>query len=327
MNRLLTSRGAWVVVALLVALAVGGAFGRLADPPKPSAKVESTTRKPVVADRPTSQHPARVHAARTPKMLPSNLHELDGKDFIAALPDLQQRARAGDVEATKVLFERLQGCSAYMVRSDTDIRKAVDNQFQRQRDIQRRIRERKPDFPLDPAWDVGGVAYQQALQRDFDRRDRCTSLTRQQIESRLEVAKLAIQRGDRAMVIALGGIGQFSVEDAELVRHADALIELRAIEIAALDRLIDAGDIDALSRAAYGYSNDSSLLPNDLIQAYTHAYAWLQADSGGDPWGMQRFLDGLVKGGLSAQQIDEARARGEAIYRRCCTGAPRPAGH
>ena len=105
------------------------------------------------------------------------------------------------------------------------------------------------------------------------------------------------------------------------------MIELRAIEVGALDRLIDAGDIDALSRAAYGYSNDSSLLPNDPMQAYAHAYARLQADNGDDQRGMQRLLDNLEKGGLSAQQVDEARVRGEAIYRRCCTGVPRPAGH
>jgi hypothetical protein len=124
------------------------------------------------------------------------------------------------------------------------------------------------------------------------------------------------------MTIDLGGAGYLELDTAELVRNAERLAELREIERVELGRLIGAGDMHAIARAAISASiHLPSLTPYDPVRAWALAKVWLGANPGSDQWGMRSRMDRLEAEALTAAQLELARAQADELYARCCASA------
>jgi len=303
-----------IVVSLLAVAAIGYRPGRQSprriDPQPTAASPESAAQ----ALRAKAGSPV---SRAVPAVLPAELDELDGHDFVTAMPELVRRARGGDAGATRLLVSRLQECLSYQAETDEAITQRVDAEYRHQRELQEK-------YP--PSGDLARYAWTEETHRSllkggFDRRDRCTSLTARQIGSRLEWADLALRRHDRQAVIDFARFGGLVFSGPERVRYADRLGDLATLERTELDRLAGAGDVNALLAGASAYSmQNESLLSVDPMRAYVYGYAWSLAQNSEAKGGLDPTMAGLA-GRLSPQEVEEARSRGQALHDRCCGNA------
>ena len=304
------SRGlGWILVAivLLGAAALGYRQGQRAAPHAALAPVE----RPLPHD--DARHAPRA-ASPAPKMaLPADIAELDGAEFVAAMPELERRARAGDESATRLLLRRLQDCVVYFPRPEEDVRREIDEQYERQLAIQKQYPSTDPRFVIDEGWRTA------RLKAASDARERCSRLTSRQIGSRFDWASLALSRHDRDAIVKEVLPQSFFPTDPERFRYADKLIALAQQESIELNRLVEAGDLDAMTSAANIYSREDfgRFGAADLPRAYAIAYAVSLAQDSDHQSQVEQVMK-TIGPRLSAQQMDEARRLGQALYDRCC---------
>lgn len=258
-----------------------------------------------------SPAPARI-------ALPDDLDMLDGADFIAAMPELERRAREGDQASALLLIHRLQECTFRAVEDVDAIRQRVDAEYARQLDIHKHWQGDK-SFVIDEAWHAN------ELKKALDFRDRCLALTPHALGRRLDVAALALAHHERDVVIDLVR-GSLFAHDAERVRYVEHLSAIADAERAEIGRLVEAGDRQAMEAAAVAYRSDNfGVIEPDRPRAYAIAYALSLAGGVG-----QYRMDWLLKTAgeqLSADQIEAARADGASLYARCCAGNGAVASH
>ena len=321
----------WVVLFLSLA----AVFGFIAGHSHRNATSTTDTNNPAVetADTPTTTTRSNaVNARKTPKAAPADLTSLDGKEFVDALPSLETLARGGNLDAARVLYQRLRSCVDFHASSDEEIRGRENADYQRQIEISRRIRSEYPDRPENPMFAEASLtrAHEKALKAAFDQRDLCIALTSQQIERYLDWAQFALERHDRQTILDATRPGNIGVKGVERVRNAERLMEIAEIERNDLNDLIATGDLSTLERAAYVYASDSNgLLRHDPELAYMYAYALsLAGGAGSDLRLTTAIMEGLANGRppyppLSGQQMDAARARGLALFQSCCARGAR----
>ncbi|MEO7064378.1 MAG: hypothetical protein ABI082_11490 [Dokdonella sp.] len=309
---------ALAALALAIAAGVGYSLAQRSARSIPPAQeaVAAGNDDAAHGDLPRRAHASTpVHAKQALSVPPADFSGLDGAEFVSALAQLEQRARDGDAKAARFVFDRLADCLSYSVEDDASLRTRIDGAILQQREQYRQIRSRHPQLRNDPRFEVTDAMQQAALHQAFDKRDRCAPLSTPQMESRFDMAKVALERHDRRAIIDFSLY--FNVAGAELSRNTERLIELRHIERTQLDALVDAGDTDAMWAAASAYSK-GGFLPEDPVLAYACAYAWQLADTSGNPASADQLMSQLAQDRLSPQQVDAARARGEAIYQHCC---------
>jgi hypothetical protein len=280
-----------------------------------------------IADTSRQSDPAPVNVKKTPRPAPADLTILNGKEFVYAMPSLETLARGGNLEAARVLYQRLRSCVGFEDSPDEAIRERENANYQQQLGISRRIRSEHPDRPENPVFSEASMrqTHERALKAAFDQRDLCTALTSQQIERYLDWVRFALERHDRQTILDATTPNDIGLRGTERVRNAERLTEIAEIERNELNNLISAGDLTALERAAYAYGSDSTgLLRRDPELAYMYAYALsLIEDTRNDLRQISAMMESLASGRplhppLSAQQIDTARARGLALFQRCC---------
>jgi hypothetical protein len=317
MNRVLGAASAFVAIAVVIVF--GFRQGERA-----STQTFDVARNPKPPAAAPAPKPAA--AAHAPRMaLPDSLDSLDGAEFIAAMPELEQRARDGDQKAALLLIHRLQECTYRAVQGVDEIRAGVDSEYARQLDIQKKWGGDNA-VVIDEAWRAN------ELKKAFDFRDRCLALTAQARGRRLDVAELALARHERDVVLDLVR-GSLFAEDAERVRYVDRLGAIADAERREIGRLVEAGDREAMDAAVVAYSSDNfGVIEADWSRAYAIAYALSLA--GGLPqfrmeW-LQHRVDALLTlpgQDLSPEQVEAARAEGAALYSRCCAGGGSRASH
>lgn len=326
----MTPRTAWLGVALvLVAVAAlgyrSGLGGDASIGPAPETEVASPIPA-IAAKQDSTADVGRDVDARTgaaPLALPDELWNLDGEAFLSALPELERRARGGDMAALRVIYRRSTDCVGYLPRTDDEIRAHAEENYARSVDIERDARARNPDWKLPPGIPTAAEQREHSLRAGSDRRTVCTTLTPADLERRFDWARLALEQHDHRMIIDLGGAGHLQVDTPELVRNAERLIDLQEIERVELDRLVGMGDMDAIARAAISASNQymPSLTPYDPVRSWALAKVWLLANPGSDKWGMQARMDRLEKEALTSAHMEQARAQADELYARCCASA------
>jgi hypothetical protein len=306
MSRALASMAVLVVIAVVAALGFRQGERRWARE-SGVATAAATFAPPaaVAASRGVQPH------ASARRALPDDLATLDGTEFIAAMPELERRAREGDQAAALLLIHRLQECTFRTVQDVDEIRRKVDEEYAHQLDIQKR-------WPGDKALVIDEAWHADRLKQELDFRDRCLALTPQALGRRLDVAELALARHERDVVIDLVR-GSLFAYDAERVRYVDRLSAIADAERAEIGRLVEAGDRQAMEAAAMAYArrNFGVLEPNRPL-AYAIAYALALA--GGLE---QTRIDWLLHEAgedLSPDEIEAARTDGKALYARCCAG-------
>jgi hypothetical protein len=287
------------------------------------AQRETAATTAAVATVPETNPSAPVHADRKAHALPDDLDTLDGIEFIEAIPDLERRAKDGDQKATLLLIHRLQECAGYVVQNVEDIRARVDKEYQRQLDIQQRMPDRNRTLVIDELWHAA------RLKQDIDKRDRCLALGPRDLKRRLDWAELALSRHERDVTIDLARWGSVRAEGPERVRELDRIGALADGEKREIERLVAAGDVDAMHAAVIAYGGERGdsfgVIEADPTQAYAIAYA-LSLTGGGDEKMAVRLLQ-YIGGRLSAEQIEAAKTRGEAIYAECCNGGSSKGDH
>ena len=326
MSSFFGSKGWWIALFLCLVAALGFIAGHNRRRVSSTAHATLPTAVSAKIHR-RADLPTQVNAKRAPGAVPAYLTSLDGKEFVDALPFLETLARGGDLDAARVIYQRLRSCVDFHANSDEEIRSRENLDYQRQIEITRRIRREYPDRPVNPPFDEASLtrAHERALKADFDQRDLCTSLAPQQVDQYLDWAQFALERQDRQMVLDATIPGEISGSGIERVRNAERLMEIADIERNDLNDLIATGDRAALERAAYAFASDSNgILPRDPGLAYMYAYALsLAGGNGNDLSQITAMMHSLASGQsyyppLTAQQIDTARARGLALFESCC---------
>ncbi len=285
--------------------------------------------------QPLSQLPLQSASKRSSLAVPVDFKNLSGKEFVEALPALEALAHRGDMDATRLLIRGLGSCGSYRAASDEDIRDREESKYQRELDMLKLWRAKENGRPVDPGFNEESIAreHDAALKSAFDERDLCTSLTPQQMDSRFDWIRIALERHDRQMILdaALAGVG-IGTGGIERVRNAEKLEEIARLERSELDALIATGDVTALERAAYAFGGGwNSILQYDATLAYTYAYAWTLTQTPVDTWqqhAMPELMQNLSAGKgqrapLTPAQIDAARAQGLALFQRCCSNGVR----
>ncbi len=306
MNRVLR---AGACVAALGAAFWAGQWGARSQPvaTPPPAHADPVDASPAARGRTVTGVPAVA--------LPESLDTLRGADFAAAMPTLERLARGGRADALRVLFRRLDACASHHPETAEEIDAKVDDQYRLALS-----RERIDAATCESRRAEGGVCQaaewrDETLRMARDTGAECAAMSPGQIAARVEWARLAVERGDRAMVTALYGGGHFRMDSIERMRHLDALVPLSRRLREEMDRLVDAGDLDALQRMAFGSMSGGVLVDQDPVAAYA-AYLALQraaperiASLGG------RNTFGQ---GLTPAQLADAHARAESLHARCC---------
>jgi len=287
---------------------------------------------------PQADPPAHVEVRKAPKAVPADLTSLNGKEFVDALPSLETLARSGNLDAARVLYQRLRSCVGFDDTSDEVMRSHENADYQRQIAISRQIHSDHPDRPVNPIFSERSLeqAHESRVKAAVNQSDLCKGLTPQQIEKYLDWAQFALERHDRQTILEAALPGNIGAKGVERVRNAERLIEIAQIERDDLNNLIAGGDLAALEQAAYAYSYGSDsmgLLQREPELAYTYAYALSLAGGFEDDLPViTGLMESLANGRpinvllsaqqiyapLSAEQIDAARVRGLALFQSCC---------
>lgn len=323
-------KSSWIAALLLAGLALGFALGGVQHgaPARRDAAPAPTSAAP---DAVNSSPAAKAQAAPKQKLPAASLQDLDGMEFVRALPSLQAQAKAGDAEAMRLLYKRLGSCVLFRARTDEEIHAEENRQWEQQLEFTRDFDAHHPDRPRQPPFDEASliVARDRSVREAFDRRDLCTSVSEQQRESRLDWLQRLIDRHDRATILDATAPMALHVSGIERVRNAERLVQLAQSERDALDVLIASGDIGAIDSAMRAYSQHEGLLDRDAERAYAYAYALSLIGAQLEESQRQRAastMQMLLKDipgypPLSADQAEQARAVGLALYQRCCAAA------
>jgi hypothetical protein len=329
-----TSRSALLRIALF--LGVLAALGFIVGHNHGQGKAVNESQQTAISvpaksqDRPELS--AHADATTLSKATPADVTKLRGKEFIEALPSLEKLARSGNIDAVRTLYQQLGSCVSYKKRSDEEIRDSENKRYQQQLEITKEISATHPDRPANPlfAEDSLRAAHESALKAAFDLRDLCSVLTLQRIESRLDWLQLALERRDRQTILDATMQDKISIHGIERVRNAEKLLELAQSERSNLHDLIATGDLTALQRAAYAYGADfNGILPRDAETGYMYAYVLSliggegnETQQGENARRMEKLASGLGPyPPLTAQQIEDARVRGLALFRQCCASS------
>jgi hypothetical protein len=322
----LRSQTLWIVLFLGSTAVLGFTFGHSRGK---DVRVVATSTTPTASKKaPTQSEPHAPTAIAIAD--PADVTKLSGREFVEALPSMEKLARSGNLNVARALYQSLGSCVGFRKQSDEEIRTQENESYARQREITQQIRTEHPDHSIKPPFDEDSLreAHERALKAAFDQRDLCTALTPQQIESRLDWIQLALDRRDRRTVLDVTAPGIISVRGIERVRNAERLVEIAELEQNDLNSLIATGDLTALGRAVYAYGMDGGILPHDPELAYAYAYAYALSLTGGTDNDSQRSANAQMMenfasgwGGyppLTAQQIEAARAKGQALFQQCC---------
>ncbi|MGA9342476.1 MAG: hypothetical protein WBV61_09130 [Rhodanobacteraceae bacterium] len=248
--------------------------------------------------------------------LPADVSTLDGQAFLAALPTLERRARSGDASASDVLFFRFNGCVNYDAQAKDDKTKDVEDNYQRDVKSEQNIRKEHPGWERPTGISSPAEYRADRLRQIQDQFDVCKALTPAQIEQRLDWARVSLEQHDRSMILDLAR-SELQIDDAELLRNTDRLLELREMERIELDRLIETGDTDAIQAAAYASTGQrTSLVRPDLQRALMLALTLRLASPAPDS--LRGMIDRLEQSSLTNAQIQQAESDARALYRRCC---------
>ena len=170
-------------------------------------------------------------------------------------------------------------------------------------------------FRIDEKW------RDDLLRTYLDERDRCEALTPADLDRRYDWASLALARHDRDTTLRLASFGSLAPNASERVREPDRLADLQRQLVTELDRLVDAGDVEAMSREAYLFRNPTSTVIDvpDPVRSYAIGYAMSLAAGGNDDAakGAASTMSEAAKS-LSPEAVEQARREGEALYARCC---------
>jgi hypothetical protein len=318
--------GSWPLAfsALLAGASIGYCFGRAV-----SGIARSDMRRATAAQAATQQH----QEPRSDIAIPvTQLEALDGKRFLAALPDLLARAYNGNVDAMRLVDRRFDSCAAYVVRSDEEMAQVTDREYERQLDIVRQLRAAHPQQALPPSLDEEALAAQHAerLRQATEQNDLCRGLTAAQIETRLVWAQRLVEAGDRDTILGLTR-SENRLQGADRLRNAERLAQLAISEDDALDRLIGTGDLDALERAMRAHDGmNAKVVRRDPQRAYVYAYALSLAAGDDQERGRAAAAEMgfLERGGgpivaLTPAQIEQAGIAGAALFKRCCANLTR----
>lgn len=294
---------AWCVVAALafrLGFEAGDRRDAIVQDPVPVAPVE--------VPRPRAIEPAPV-----PVALPDKLHTLGGREFLAAMPTLERLARGGRADALRVLFQHLDACVNFKPPPGDAVPEWIDVQYANELAIEKldaaTCERRRSE---GQSCEAGELREQRVLAAN-QRREECTALSAAQIGSRIAWARLAVDRGDRDMVVLLRGPNTMrDMPRTERVRELDALVALGQRSREEMDRLVDAGDLDALWWSMLGFRSGGNLVDQDFVAAHA-AYLVLARAA---PERVAGFGD--AAGRLTPAQLAEAQARADAMYARCC---------
>ncbi len=263
---------------------------------------------PVDVSRPRAIEPTPV-----PVALPDKLHTLAGREFLAAMPTLERLARGGRADALRVLFQHLDACVNFKPPPGDAVPEWIDVQYANELAIEKldaaTCERRRSE---GQRCEAGDLREQRVLAANH-LREECTALSAAQVGSRIAWARLAVDRGDRDMVVLLRGPNTMrNMPRTERVRELDALVALEKRSREEMDRLVDAGDLDALRSSMLGFRSGGNLVNQDFVAAHA-AYLVLARAA---PERVEGFDD--AGGSLTAEQLAEAQARAEAMYARCC---------
>lgn len=102
------------------------------------------------------------------------------------------------------------------------------------------------------------------------------------------------------------------------MRNVEKLIELERLERNALGRLIEACDLEAMQRAAFGFSSGGPLWGFDAAAAHSYMRMLQRASGvGGDEQTQGIFARSAPA--LSPAQLAEANRRGQQMFEQHCT--------
>jgi hypothetical protein len=238
------------------------------------------------------------------------------------MPELERRARGGDVKATRLLVRRLQGCKDYRPVDETEERQRIDEDYQRQLEIQAQYPKANPTFVIDETWHAARI------REMSDKRDLCGTLSSRKIASRFDWAALAVSRGDRETILMLPYGGLFGPSNMERLRHVDALIALSTDELGALQSLAEGGDVKALGALAMLHGHpDFSIFEGggDPMKAYAFAYALSLTGDHDEAWRADEVFREVGRA-LTPEQLDAAAQRGPGALRSLLQRPRRPGG-
>lgn len=305
------SRGTWVLAFVALAIVIVVLVSSWAPPEPSELAVDSTS-----ADR----TPLRKLPMPSPPVsvaLPDDLDTLDGKAFVDAVPALERLARSGREDALRVLFQKLHGCDDYRARSDESIRTFAQERYLHQVEMNKHG-TRCPggaDFECAPeAWRDQLILYA------TEQRDRCALVTPRMLDNRLELARLALARGERSIVLMLATESGFLQKQPERMRNAHQLVALRRGLTEAVQRLVAACDREVMQRAAFGLDRQSPILALDPAAAIAYATAYVASSpdqNTGDTTMAQVIADAAAQ--LPSAAVDQAQQRGLQIVADHCS--------
>ncbi len=118
-------RSTWVLTVLLLAIVIVVMLRSWLSRQPPEPAVDSTS---IVESAP---HRLPSPSAKT-VALPDELHTLEDRAFIDALPALERLANGGRQDALRVLFDKLGSCTEYRRQSDEEIRERAQERYAHQ---------------------------------------------------------------------------------------------------------------------------------------------------------------------------------------------------
>lgn len=319
-----------VVSLFCAALGLGYALGRARSVP-PLARVGKNEASAVSTKEVSSsqaQFVSQIEEPPIPSIDPSDIPHLHGKPFLAALPAIAAQAREGNIEATRLLYQRLGSCRDYKPKSDEKITADAERDYLQSLKWRERFKDQDPNTPFMQALRANTApdAKEHAIQAAKDQRDLCAALTPEQARRYLEWIELAVRQRDRKTILD-ATTSEFSFHGIERVRYAERLADLAEDAKSALGGLVSRGDVEALFRGASAFSGGWSLFPYDGEQAYTYAYALSLIRNTENNYAssaaqiMENLSTGQSYPALTPKQIAAAKENGLALFRQCCAKA------
>ncbi len=160
----------------------------------------------------------------------------------------------------------------------------------------------------------------QLIRSGVERRELCAAVTPRMLDKRLELARLALARGDRSIVLMLAGPGSFRQTPPERMRNVHQLLALRRDLTEAVQRRVAGCDRRVMHRAAFGSYRQSPILELDPAAAIAYATAYDASapdPADGDSTMAQVIADAAAQ--LPPAAVEQARQRGLQFVADHCT--------
>lgn len=141
--------------------------------------------------------------------------------------------------------------------------------------------------------------------------ERCRGLTKEQLDSRFNLTKLAAENGDVNAQVAYPAVFAQLLQDNALDENWIRLYKENTMKY--LTRAAASGSVDGMSTLAGTYW-DGYVVPADKIKAYSYLYA---ASQSGLLLGAPKLLN-LWSREMTSEEVRIAMDRGIKIYNQCC---------